>query len=68
MGRSAVNNVFKLVTKTGITEIDADYVVAVTYLSGLKDEAEIHMVSGTIFTTTDIKNTLNWLSDRRARI
>jgi len=67
MGRSTVNNIFKLNTSTGITEIDADYVVAATYLDH-SHEVEIHMVSGTIFTTTDIKNTLSWLSDRRATI
>lgn len=60
-------NVHKLVTKTGITEIDADYVVAVTYVDN-SDEVEIHMISGTIFTTTDVQNTLSWLSDRRLSI
>jgi len=59
-----VNNVFKLITKTGITEIDADYVVAATY-ADTSDEVEIHMVSGTIFTTVSITDTLSWLSDRR---
>ena len=60
-------NIFKLATKTGITEIDADYVVAVTYADD-SDEVEIHMVSGTIFTTSDIQNTLSWLSDRRLSV